>query len=66
LGNALTSDMSCVEFESERSGTSRSRSAIRLPGHLKHFHVVAVEVGKRQVIADAQGRTADGTWLTTL
>ena len=27
---------------------------------------VAVEVGERQVIADAQGRTADGTWLTTL
>ena len=28
--------------------------------------VVVVEVGGRQVIADAQGRAADGTWLTTL
>jgi len=30
------------------------------------FEVVAVGVGERQVIADAQGRAADGTWLTTL
>ena len=33
---------------------------------MNYFQVVAVEVGERHVIADAQGRAADGTWLTTL
>ena len=33
---------------------------------VNYFQLVVVEVGERQVIADAQGRTADGTWLTTL
>lgn len=30
------------------------------------FPVVAVEIGERQLTAGAQGRAAEGTWLTTL
>ena len=41
-------------------------TAWRVEASVNYFQVVAVEVGERQVIADAQGRTADGTWLTTL
>jgi hypothetical protein len=41
-------------------------TAWRVEALVNYFQVVAVEVGERQVIADAQGRTADGTWLTTL
>jgi hypothetical protein len=41
-------------------------TAWRVGALVNYFQVVAVEVGERQVIADAQGRAADGTWLTTL
>ena len=33
---------------------------------MNSFPMVAVQVGERPLIADAQGRAADGTWLTTL
>ena len=41
-------------------------TAWRVEALVNYFQMVAVEVGERQVIADAQGRAADGTWLTTL
>ena len=41
-------------------------TAWRVGALVNIFEVVAVGVGERQVIADAQGRAADGTWLTTL
>jgi hypothetical protein len=41
-------------------------TAWRIEASVNYCQVVAVEVGEQKVIADTQGRTADGTWLTTL
>ena len=41
-------------------------TAWRVEALVNYFQVVAVEFVERQVFVDAQGRTADGTWLTTL
>jgi hypothetical protein len=41
-------------------------TAWRFGVFVNSFPMVAVQVGEQPLIADAQGRAADGTWLTTL
>jgi hypothetical protein len=41
-------------------------TACRVGALVDTFQVVAVGAGERQIIVHAQGRMADGTWLTTL